>query len=84
MDMSQIALNKMKRAICELTSCPGKSIWFDRTSTPRIAYKMHNGKLMEIARVDAGSCEIDWASNVESVIRERTHALISEFKAKIS
>eukprot|EP00973_Karenia_brevis_P034882 4814367-Karenia_brevis.AAC.1 len=81
-DMSQIILNKIKRAICESTSCPGKAIMFDRSSKPRMAYKMHNGKLVEIAKVDANTHEITWNSDVEMTIRERTDTLISEFKAK--
>eukprot|EP00973_Karenia_brevis_P088127 12219215-Karenia_brevis.AAC.1 len=34
-DESQIVLNKIKRAICELTSISGKAILCDRTSKPR-------------------------------------------------
>eukprot|EP00973_Karenia_brevis_P065976 9170266-Karenia_brevis.AAC.1 len=51
-DPSQIVLNKIKRAICESTTCPGNSIKIDRKVNPRVVYKLHNGALIEVAKVD--------------------------------
>eukprot|EP00973_Karenia_brevis_P024120 3329175-Karenia_brevis.AAC.1 len=75
-DKSQIVLNKIKRAICESTTCPGKSIKIDRKSSPRVVYKLHNGGLIEVAKVDESTNAITWDTAVEQHIRQKASELL--------
>ena len=68
------ALNKIKRAICEVARVEGKDIRILRAPTSKVIWNQ-DGRIIEVPYVD-GFGNINWADNVENAIRVYTKELL--------
>ena len=68
------ALNKIKRAVCEVAGVEGKSVRFLRAPTSKVIWNQ-DGRIIEVAYVDCFG-NINWADNVENAIRVYTKELL--------
>ena len=65
-------LFKIKRAICEIEECDGKSVIIDKLS--RKIYRLCEGRLIEICHVALFNTSlINWHEDVRQEIKDRAH-----------
>ena len=68
-------MNKIKRAIIEITSCQADSVVIDRSESIIYTVESNSGSLQQVASVSTEDGSVTWVDGVSAAVRERASAL---------
>jgi len=68
-------MNKIKRAVIEITSCQADSVVIDRSESIIYTVESNSGSLQQVASVSTEDGSVTWVDGVSAAVRERASAL---------
>ena len=68
-------MNKIKRAIIEITSCQADSVVIDRSESIIYTVASNSGSLQQVASVSTEDGSVTWVDGVSAAVRQRASAL---------